>query len=89
MFEYDLSLLVNLYLDTSNFFAGCYIISMRNLQTRLLIYNSFLLLPAKQNNKTYRRKLDTIAEFSKKYFYKLNIAHLSVLNLDHNLYCIS
>ena len=67
MFEWDPALPINLYLDISNFAARCYITQDQDRETKLLVYNSFTLLPAERNYNTYQRKLVAIIKFAKKY----------------------
>ena len=83
MFRWDPALPVDLYLDTSNFAAGCYISQIQDAESRPLVYDSFTLLPAKRNYDTYRRELVVIVKFTKKYSHMLNTEHQSVVYIDH------
>lgn len=66
MFKWDLILPANLYLDASNFVTKYYITQIQNGKMIILIYNSFILLPANQNYNIYKYNLAVIVKFIKK-----------------------
>lgn len=85
MFISDPTLPVDLYLNVSNFAAGCYITQVQNVKAQLLVYNSFILQPAEHNYDRYKHELVAIVKFTKKYFHMLNAKYESVIHIDHKL----
>ena len=83
IFGWDLALPVNLYLDASNFAAGCYITQVQDGETRSLLYDFFILLPTERNYDTYPRELVAIVKFAKKFSHILNTKQQSVIYTDH------
>ena len=83
MFEWDPTLSVDLYSDASNFATGYYITQTQDRKIRFIIYNLFMLLPAKWNYDTYSCELVVIVKFAKKYSYILHAKRQSVVYMDH------
>ena len=73
IFRWDLALPVNLYSDTSNFAARCYVIQVQDRETRPFVYDLFTLPSAKCNYDIYQCKLVAIVKFTKKYSHMLNV----------------
>lgn len=63
-------------MHASNFVAGYYITQIQDRKIKPLVYDSIILLLAKQNYNAYRYKLITIVKFIKKYLYMLNTERL-------------
>ena len=74
---------MDLYLDASNFVAGCYIGQIQDGESKPFVYDLFTLLLAKWNYNTYKRELVAIVKFTKKYSHMLNAEHQSVVHTDH------
>ena len=85
IFGWHPTLPINLYLDASNFAAGCYITQIQDGETRPLVYDLFTLLPAERNYDTYRHELVAIVKFTKKYSHMLNAECQSVVHTDLKL----
>lgn len=79
MFGWDLIIPIDLYLDASNFASGCYIIWIQDGETKLLLYDLFILLLADLNHNTYRCKWAAIVKFIKKYFHMFNVKYRSIV----------
>lgn len=83
MFRWDPISPVNLYLDASNFAAGCYITQTQDEKTKPLVYDSFIFLQTKQNYNTYKCGLAAIIKFTKKYSHILNAERQFIIYTDH------
>ena len=83
MFGQDPVLPMDLYSDILNFAAGCYISQIQDDELRLLVYDSFTLLPTEWNYNTYRHGLVAIMKFTKKYSHMLTSENQSDIHTDH------
>ena len=86
IFRWDFTLLVDLYLDTSNFAASYYITQIQDGETRPLIYDLCILLLAEQNYNIYKQELAVIIKFIKKYSYMLNAKHQFIIHRHYKTF---
>lgn len=83
--DWDPAVPIDLYSDTSNIPAGCYISQIKEGEAKTLIYYSFTLLSTKRHTNNYTCELVVIVKFSKKYSYRLNAKYKSVVYINQKL----